>query len=1373
LPAAGSVECKVRTRLADFPGLFTESAPRTWNTAANIAMLSITGISPVVPINLVGCDTFAVEVELKNPGNRSAFWRIRGCAVQFPGTDADCHWGDDNAAGSASAVLHLLAGATKTVSLALANVPLSSNPDDWAVIVRGESLDGTVVLQSDPVPVARDDTSPPLAGFDAVYGPLPASAGQLLLLRLSAQDDHRLAGVGLDWRPGTGPWLPVEADIQLEPCSAVWQGVVPFSVPGYLAQGASVELRLTAEDASGHQHQEVYSLEVGPEIFGVSVVSPVGQSQLSWAQSDTEDCLPVEFLVTGPAVPEAIQLFYTDAAHEARQDLSFSIVPALGRHQICVPFGSLGSSVILGVEVVDSSSPVATGFSEPFSVTEREPSADWSTVRAHVLLPNLAPPPTAVSWQGKRRFLALENSGSGFAFYRHDNAHWQAQGQWFQSHELRKWTLHATNLTLTGSEVLLPTAVQSSQPDEGLSPLLCSREGNRFFQIDVRRDDGCVNPEIDPCQVSVYERTIGMGAFSPWRLVEDLGVLPPQAVQTPDTARGEMLLVDGEFPVLFLPVGGTTRVYRLVAGAWTKVIEFPGRAVRDAAVGARVWVLLTDQQPGAWSLRVQELKLSSGVMEPPSFLLSGEGNLDSADLVLEPGGAVAFLVAVDDSWAIHLARFMGGNWTLAGTFPASDLFQHKGWTLQSSGPHAAYSSGALVGLTCQVQGDGMPEKSIFVSLPVDPLGGPQPSQAVVSSLPVDPATRLAAITSAGRIVRMLPDCFWDGTLAACFQISRPLAGCDDNDPCTTDLFDFSTQKCRNVAEICVSDGNHCNGPEQCDPLIGTCRSMTELGPECDDGVFCNGVESCHPTIHVCVPGTAPAVGDRPHCVVPVCIEEQNLLVTGADHNRCLAAPCMDASCQPDNPDSNPISGCVQSSSPIPQDALPCTLETCHPVSGTWSVTVEVGFCAVSDGCVAAGSFASPSSCTRCDPGNNPWGFVPASDGTPCEDGRWCTVGDSCFASVCKPGPPRPCQDAGDGCEAQHCDLALDGCVGTPLESGTPCGIEPSCLDGVVTILQACDGLGLCSVEAGYQQSCTPYATCRSGSECSDQCFDVFDCVSGAVCTGGLCRLNEPPVADAGADQIVDEGSAVTLNGTFSWDADEDPVTYTWHQISGPLVTLSETTSATPQFDAPWVASETAMIFQLLVNDGYVDSEPSLTRVTVLNNMNDPPVANAGPDQVVNEGDVVYLDGTRSTDPNGDPLSYSWSFQEQTSVALDDPLAPTPSFVAHVGGQSQGLTLVLIVNDGKMNSAPDQVLVSVLAKSVPVDDAEEDVVSSPETVDTYDPGPVTPTGPQKGADPYDPLACDHGTAPRSAGWISTLLALAVLMFSRRLRSRKTR
>jgi len=48
----------------------------------------------------------------------------------------------------------------------------------------------------------------------------------------------------------------------------------------------------------------------------------------------------------------------------------------------------------------------------------------------------------------------------------------------------------------------------------------------------------------------------------------------------------------------------------------------------------------------------------------------------------------------------------------------------------------------------------------------------------------------------------------------------------------------------------------------------------------------------------------------------------------------------------------------------------------------------------------------------------------------------------------------------------------------------------------------------------------------------------------------------PPIADAGADQTRNEGSMVTLDGTGSRNA----ITYTWTQLSGPPIILSDPTS---------------------------------------------------------------------------------------------------------------------------------------------------------------------------------------------------------------------
>lgn len=76
--------------------------------------------------------------------------------------------------------------------------------------------------------------------------------------------------------------------------------------------------------------------------------------------------------------------------------------------------------------------------------------------------------------------------------------------------------------------------------------------------------------------------------------------------------------------------------------------------------------------------------------------------------------------------------------------------------------------------------------------------------------------------------------------------------------------------------------------------------------------------------------------------------------------------------------------------------------------------------------------------------------------------------------------------------------------------------------------------------------------------------------------------NSAPVADAGADAVVNPSALVILDGTASSDPDRDSLVYTWRQLSGPRVELLSARTATPSFSAGEAGS--VYIFQLAVRD---------------------------------------------------------------------------------------------------------------------------------------------------------------------------------------------
>jgi hypothetical protein len=204
--------------------------------------------------------------------------------------------------------------------------------------------------------------------------------------------------------------------------------------------------------------------------------------------------------------------------------------------------------------------------------------------------------------------------------------------------------------------------------------------------------------------------------------------------------------------------------------------------------------------------------------------------------------------------------------------------------------------------------------------------------------------------------------------------------------------------------------------------------------------------------------------------------------------------------------------------------------------------------------------------------------------------------------------------------------------------------------------------------------------------------------SSDTCIVNVVWVNQPPVADAGHDQRVDEGALVTLNGSGSSDPDGLPLAYDWVQTSGTPVALSSASVAQLKFLAPNVGPEGETLrFQLTVTDSGGLQARDICIVNVVW-VDQPPVADAGPDQNVNQGASVTLDGTGSKDSNGETLAYSWLQTSGKPVTLDNPVSAQPRFLATTGGKSSTLVFRLTVTDPEGLSASDQCSVTVNGNS---------------------------------------------------------------------------
>ncbi len=172
----------------------------------------------------------------------------------------------------------------------------------------------------------------------------------------------------------------------------------------------------------------------------------------------------------------------------------------------------------------------------------------------------------------------------------------------------------------------------------------------------------------------------------------------------------------------------------------------------------------------------------------------------------------------------------------------------------------------------------------------------------------------------------------------------------------------------------------------------------------------------------------------------------------------------------------------------------------------------------------------------------------------------------------------------------------------------------------------------------------------------------------------------PPVAEAGDDFVIDQGQLVNFNGSGSYD-NVLLVNYTWTIIFGNVTQRFSGLTPSFTFDKPGMYH-----IKLNITDSAGNWHSDHLNVTVRDST--PPVAQAGEDITIEEGDTVVLNGTGSKDNVG-ILTYTWRFiYDGAEKELNGPLA---NFSFLIPGN---YTIILTVEDAMSNIGTDVVKVQV-------------------------------------------------------------------------------
>ena len=203
----------------------------------------------------------------------------------------------------------------------------------------------------------------------------------------------------------------------------------------------------------------------------------------------------------------------------------------------------------------------------------------------------------------------------------------------------------------------------------------------------------------------------------------------------------------------------------------------------------------------------------------------------------------------------------------------------------------------------------------------------------------------------------------------------------------------------------------------------------------------------------------------------------------------------------------------------------------------------------------------------------------------------------------------------------------------------------------------------------------------------------------------LIAIRAQAILSAGPDQQVYTGETTNFNGTTTEDLNSI-IQVAWD--FGDNTTLVNGTS--PELLNATHVYATAGVFNatLIVkfNSALNKTETDTAIITVIENQ--PPIANAGPDQTVEQnspqGATVTLNGTGSNDPENNTLTYYWNWTGGSATGA------TPTALFPVGNT----TVTLTVNDGQYNATDTVNIIVEIDNTAPVVNAGPDITVEQES-----------------------------------------------------------